>query len=60
MAIKVGDSIPACTFMWMGSDSELDVRKSTSDEIFKGKKVAVFGLPVFGKIYGVKTISPIF
>lgn len=45
MTIKVGDSIPACTFMWMGPDSELDVRKSTSDEIFKGKKVAVFGLP---------------
>ena len=45
MTIKVGDSIPASSFMWMGSDSEIDVRTSTSDEIFKGKKVAVFGLP---------------
>jgi len=45
MTISVGDSIPACTFIWMGADSELDVRNSTSDEIFKGKKVAVFGLP---------------
>ena len=31
--------------MWMGPDSEIDVRTSTSDEVFKGKKVAVFGLP---------------
>ncbi len=45
MAIKAGDSIPASSFMWMGTDSEIDVRTSTSDEIFKGKKVAVFGLP---------------
>jgi peroxiredoxin len=45
MTIKVGDSIPASSFMWMGSDSEIDVRTSTNDEIFKGKKVAVFGLP---------------
>ena len=45
MAIQAGDSIPASSFMWMGNDSEIDVRTSTSDEIFKGKKVAVFGLP---------------
>lgn len=45
MTIKVGDSIPASSFMWMGSDSEIDVRTSTSSEVFKGKKVAVFGLP---------------
>tara|TARA_R110002095_G_scaffold939_1_gene4598 strand:- start:4423 stop:4917 length:495 start_codon:yes stop_codon:yes gene_type:complete len=45
MAIKTGEKIPANTFMWMGPDSEIDVRTSTSDEVFKGKKVAVFGLP---------------
>ncbi len=45
MAIKAGDRIPVSSFMWMGPDSEIDVRTSTSDEIFKGKKVAVFGLP---------------
>lgn len=45
MAIKVGDRIPSVTFKWMGSDSPIDVRNSTSDEIFKGKTVALFGLP---------------
>lgn len=45
MVIKVGDNIPASSFMWMGTDSEIDVRNSSNDEIFKGKKVAVFGLP---------------
>lgn len=45
MVIKVGDNLPASTFMWMGPDSEIDVRVSTSSEIFEGKKVAVFGLP---------------
>jgi peroxiredoxin len=45
MTIKVGDRIPSVTFQWMGSESPIDVRSSTSDEIFKGKTVAVFGLP---------------
>ncbi len=45
MTIKVGDRIPSVTFKWMGSESPIDVRSSTSDEIFKGKTVAVFGLP---------------
>jgi|TARA_B110000196_G_C21133908_1_gene659973 peroxiredoxin len=45
MVIKVGDNLPASSFMWMGTNSEIDVRVSTSDEIFGGKKVAVFGLP---------------
>ena len=45
MTIKVGDRIPSVTFKWMGSDSSVDVRSSNSDEIFKGKTVAVFGLP---------------
>lgn len=45
MTIKVGDRIPSVTFKWMGPDSALDVRSSSSDEIFKGKTVAIFGLP---------------
>ena len=45
MKIKVGDRIPSTTFKWMGPESELDVRDSTSDEVFKGKKVALFGFP---------------
>lgn len=45
MPINVGDTIPSVTFKWMGTDSQIDVRNSTSDEIFKGKKVALFGLP---------------
>jgi len=45
MTIKVGDRIPSVTFQWMGSESPIDVRSSASDEIFKGKTVAVFGLP---------------
>lgn len=45
MTIKVGDRIPSVAFKWMGPESSIDVRSSTSDEIFKGKTVAVFGLP---------------
>ena len=45
MTIHIGDHIPAVTFKWMGSESPIDVRSSTSDEIFNGKKVALFGLP---------------
>ena len=45
MTIKVGDRIPSVSFKWMGSESSLDVRSSSSDEIFKGKTVAVFGVP---------------
>ncbi len=45
MAIKIGDRIPSATFKWMGPDSPLDVRDCTSEEIFTGKTVAVFGLP---------------
>ncbi len=45
MVIKAGDGIPASAFMWMGPDSETDVRHGSSDDIFKGRKVVVFGLP---------------
>ncbi|MBT8113012.1 MAG: peroxiredoxin [Gammaproteobacteria bacterium] len=45
MTIKVGDRIPSATFKWMGTESPIGVRSSSSDEIFKGKTVAVFGLP---------------
>lgn len=45
MVIKVGDNIPASTFMWMGPNSEIDVRVSTSSEIFERKNVAFFSLP---------------
>ena len=45
MTIHIGDHIPAVTFKWMGPESPIDVRNSTSDEIFKGKKIALFGLP---------------
>jgi len=45
MTITVGERIPSATFKWMGPDSPLDVRNCTSEEIFSGKTVAVFGLP---------------
>ena len=45
MTIHVGDRIPPVTFKCMGPESPIDVRNATSDEIFKGKKVALFGLP---------------
>lgn len=45
MTIKVGDRIPSVTFKWMGPESPIDVRSTSSDEIFTGKTVAVFGLP---------------
>ena len=41
----MGANILASTFMWMGPNSEIDVRVSTSSEIFEHKKVAFFGLP---------------
>ncbi len=42
MTIKVGDTLPSATFMTMTADGP---RPITSDEIFKGKKVALFALP---------------
>jgi peroxiredoxin len=40
--IKVGDRIPASKVRTMGAQGPQEL---TTDEIFKGKKIAVFGLP---------------
>ena len=42
MTIKVGDRLPNTTFRVMTSDGP---KPKTSDEVFKGKKVALFGMP---------------
>jgi len=42
MAIKVGDRIPSGKFKYMSKDGPKDI---TTDELFKGKKVALFALP---------------
>src|SRR6266567_2731943 len=42
MTIKVGDKIPSATFMQMKDGKPTPV---TSDELFGGKKVALFALP---------------
>jgi glutaredoxin/glutathione-dependent peroxiredoxin len=42
MTIKPGDTIPAATLYVMGDDGPAAI---STDEMFKGKKVALFGLP---------------
>lgn len=42
MAIKVGDKLPQATFTVMGSEGP---RPLASDELFKGKTVALFAVP---------------
>jgi peroxiredoxin len=42
MTIKVGDKLPRATFMTMGPDGP---KPRTTDEIFDGRKVVMFGLP---------------
>ncbi len=42
MALQVGDQVPAATFMTFGPEGPAPV---TSDEIFKGKTVALFAVP---------------
>ncbi len=42
MTIKVGDKIPSVKLRHMTKDGPKDI---TTDEIFKGKKVALFALP---------------
>jgi peroxiredoxin (alkyl hydroperoxide reductase subunit C) len=42
MTIKVGDKVPAVTFRTMTADGPKEL---TSDEVFGGKKVALFALP---------------
>lgn len=45
MTIQVGDKLPSVTFKRMGTESAVDVRDITTDEICRGKKVVIFGLP---------------
>lgn len=42
MTIKVGDKLPSTTFFVMTGEGP---KPKTTDEVFKGKKVALFGLP---------------
>ncbi len=42
MTIKVGDSLPQATFTVMTNEGP---KPKTTDEIFKGKKVALFAVP---------------
>ena len=42
MAVKVGDRLPEATFMTMGPDGP---QPKTTDEVFKGKRVALFAVP---------------
>lgn len=42
MAIGIGDKIPSVTFKHMGADGPANL---SSEELFGGKKVALFGLP---------------
>ena len=42
MTIKVGDKIPSVNLAVMGSEGPQGV---TTDDIFSGKKVAIFGVP---------------
>ena len=42
MTIQVGDTLPQATFMTMGADGP---RPINSDELFKGKTVALFAVP---------------
>ena len=42
MAIKIGDSIPSIVLKTMTTDGPIDI---STDDIFTGKKIAIFGLP---------------
>ncbi len=42
MTIRVGDTVPAVSVATMGPDGLAEL---STDDIFKGKKVAIFGLP---------------
>ncbi|PLW84132.1 peroxiredoxin [Kineobactrum sediminis] len=42
MSIQVGDKIPSKTLKTMGAEGPVDI---TTDEIFSGKKVLLFGVP---------------
>ncbi len=42
MTLKVGDTVPSATFMTFGPDGPKPI---TSDELFKGKTIALFAVP---------------
>jgi len=42
MTINIGDKLPEATFMTMSEDGP---RPITSDEVFKGKRIALFAVP---------------
>ena len=42
MTIKVGDKVPAATFKYVSAEGPKEI---TSDELFGGKKVALFAVP---------------
>ena len=42
MAIKIGDSLPKATFMTMTAEGPAPV---TTDQLFGGKRVALFAVP---------------
>ena len=42
MAIQVGDKVPSATFKYLSPEGPKDI---TSDELFRGKKVALFAVP---------------
>ncbi len=42
MTIKIGDRIPSATLRHLGADGPVEI---STDELFKGKRVALFGLP---------------
>jgi glutaredoxin/glutathione-dependent peroxiredoxin len=42
MSIKVGDKVPSATLKQMTKEGPKDV---STDELFKGKKIVIFGLP---------------
>jgi peroxiredoxin len=42
MAIKVGDKLPSATLRYIGPDGPKEI---TTDELFGGKKVALFAVP---------------
>jgi len=43
MAIQVGDKLPTVDLQFMGADG---VETISSDDLFSGRKVALFALPV--------------
>jgi glutaredoxin/glutathione-dependent peroxiredoxin len=42
MTIKVGDALPSAVFTYISADGP---KSTTTDEVFKGRKVVLFGVP---------------